>query len=110
MVNPFDQIYSRLSNIENLLLDLKHSSLDYKSHSEEDQLLTIHQAAELLSLAVPTLYSLVSKSEIPVNKRGKRLYFSRQELTNWVKTGRKKTAAEINAEAQSYLHKKNKRG
>jgi len=49
------------------------------------------QAAEFLSLSVPTLYTKVSRKEIPVNKRGKRLYFSMVELSEWVRSGRKKT-------------------
>ncbi len=69
---------------------------------ETDQLLTIQQAAELISLSVPTLYTLVHKAEIPVSKRGKRLYFSKQELTDWIKAGRKKTVAEINSEADTF--------
>jgi len=70
---------------------------------QTDQLLTIQQAAELLSLTVPTLYSKVSKGELPVMKRGKRLYFSRTELLDYIKEGRKKTNAEIEAEAKVYL-------
>ena len=51
------------------------SETETEPKSEFDQLLTIQQAADLLSLSVPTLYGLVSKSQLPVSKRGKRLYF-----------------------------------
>jgi len=71
-----------------------------------DQLLTIQQAAELLSLTVPTMYSKVSRGELPVMKRSKRLYFSRTELLEYLKAGRKKTNAEIESEAETYLIKK----
>ena len=71
-----------------------------------EQLLTIKQAATFLSLKVPTLYSKVSKGELPVMKRGKRLYFSQIELLEYLKTGRKKSNAEIEAEAANYLLKK----
>jgi excisionase family DNA binding protein len=80
------------------------------SAPETDDLLTIQQAALFLKLSVPTLYSLVSRSSLPVSKRGKRLYFSKQELTDWIKAGRKKTQAEIQAEANAYLQTKRKRG
>jgi excisionase family DNA binding protein len=70
---------------------------------QPDQLLTIHEAAEFLKLTVPTMYSKVAKGEIPVMKRSKRLYFSKQELTDWIKAGRKKTNAEIEQEAKAYL-------
>lgn len=73
---------------------------------EQEQLLTIQQAAEFLSLSVPTIYGLVSKSQLPVNKKGNRLYFTKQELTEWVKAGRKKTAAEIELTAQKYTARK----
>ena len=57
---------------------------------QPEQLLTIQQAAEFLSLTVPTLYSKTSKGELPFMKRGKRLYFSRTELLEYIKEGRKK--------------------
>jgi len=72
---------------------------------EADQLLTIQQAAEILCLSVPTIYGLVSRSEIPCMKKGKRLYFSKEEITNWIKTGRKKTISEIEMETDDYLSK-----
>lgn len=76
---------------------------------QPEQLLTIQEAAEFLSLTVPTMYSKVSKGEISVMKRSKRLYFSRTELMEYVKAGRKKSNAEIEQEANQYLTKK-KRG
>ena len=78
------------------------------SEPSADELFTIQQAAEFLSLSVPTIYGLVSKTEIPVSKKGKRLYFSKQELSEWIKTGRKKTHAEITAEANNYVKNKAK--
>lgn len=68
-----------------------------------EQLLTVQQAAEFLNLTVPTIYSKVSKGELPVMKRSKRLYFSKKELIEYLKAGRKKTNAEIEAEAHEYL-------
>ena len=104
MNNPFDTIDARLSNIENLLLDLKNSNNE--NQPESDQLLIIEEAGEFLHLSVPTLYGYVNRNEIPFSKKGKRLYFSKQELTAWIKTGRKKTIAEIASEANTYLKKK----
>ena len=70
---------------------------------QPEQLLTIQEAAQFLNLTVPTMYSKVSKGELPVMKRSKRLYFSRTELLEYLKEGRKKSNAEIEAEAESYL-------
>ena len=103
MHNPFELLEKRLSNIETILLDLKHQPKEVAPTEHPDQLLTIQQAAELLSLTVPTLYTKVSKGELPSMKRGKRLYFSRAELLDYIKAGRKKSNAEVEAEAESYL-------
>lgn len=106
MNNPFEVIEARLNNIETLLLDLKHTPKEQGEQSETDELLTVQQAAELLNLSVPTLYGYTQRAEIPVCKRGKRLYFSKQSLFEWIKQGRKKTLAETASEAESYLKKK----
>lgn len=71
---------------------------------QPEQLLTIDEVATLLHLTKPTVYSKVSKNELPgVCKQGKRLYFDRQTIIDWIKQGRKKSNAEIEAEAKAYL-------
>ncbi|HSK72089.1 MAG TPA: helix-turn-helix domain-containing protein [Pyrinomonadaceae bacterium] len=59
-------------------------------------------ASKITGKAVPTIYDLVHKRLIPHSKRGKDLYFSRKELINWLKSGKRKTQSEIAADAQSY--------
>lgn len=108
MNNPFELIEARLNNIEALLLDIKHNPLQPEQH-ESDILLTIQEAAKFLNLSVATLYGYVHQSEIPVSKKRKRLYFSKQELLEWIKTGRKKTVSEIETEANHYLQRNKKR-
>jgi excisionase family DNA binding protein len=103
MNNPFEVIEARLSSIENLILDLKHSPKTVEATQQPEQLLTIQEAAEFLSLTVPTMYSKVSRGELPVMKRSKRLYFSRTELLEYLKHGRKKSNAEIEQEAKAYF-------
>jgi len=84
------------------------TSLPQLQQPEADALLTVQQAAEFLHLTVPTLYGKVHAREIPFSKKGKRLYFSKAELSDWVKAGRKKTQAEISEEAQDLLTRKKK--
>ena len=74
--------------------------------SEFDALLTVQEAARFLSLSVPTVYGLTSKGELPVMKRGKRCYFTKQELMQYLKEGRKKTNVEIKQLAENYLKAK----
>ena len=71
---------------------------------QPEQPLIIDEVATLLHLTKPTVYSKVSKNEIPgVCKQGKRLYFDRQTIIDWIKQGRKKSNAEIEQEAEAYL-------
>ncbi len=70
---------------------------------QPERLLTVQEAAQFLNLTVPTIYSKVSKGELPVMKRSKRLYFSSTELMEYLKEGRKKSNAEIEQEAEAYL-------
>ena len=109
MNNPFEVIEARLNNIETLLLDLKHTPKEQSAQPEADELLTVQQTAKFLSLSVPTVYGLISKGELPVMKRSKRCYFSKVELINYLKQGRKKTLAEIASEADTFLSTRKKR-
>lgn len=86
--------------------EIKQSNVS--ATEQPEQFLTIQEAAEFLNLAIPTIYSKVSKRELPVMKRGKRLYFSLKELTEYLRNGKKKTTAEIEAEADLYLSKNKK--
>lgn len=106
MNNPFDVIEARLKGIEDLILDLKHQPTQVNLNERPEQLLTVQEAAKFLNLTVPTIYSKVSRAELPVMKQGKRLYFSSIELMQYLKTGRKKTNAEIEAKANEYLQSK----
>lgn len=97
------QLIDKLDNIENLL---KQKGSDVTP--ETDELLTVKQAAEFLSLSVPTVYGLISKREIPSMKRSKRRYFSKSELMSYLKEGRKKTNSEIEVVAEKHLTRKAK--
>ena len=89
--------------LENFFATHKQS---HTPENEADTLFSVQEAANFLNLSVPTIYGYVQRQEIPVNKRSKRLYFSKKELTEWVKAGRRKTVSEIEAEAHSYLPSK----
>lgn len=102
----FDQLPQAVFQL-NAKMDLLLSRSNESQQTEVDKLLTIQEAASFLHLSVPTLYGYVSKTLIPVSKQGKRLYFSKQELTEWVKAGRKKTISEI--QKDSYLKSSRKK-
>ncbi len=68
-----------------------------------DKPLSIKQAAEFLNLSVPCIYALVHRKAIPVSKRGRRLFFKREELLSWLDGGRKLTVNEISLAAKNKI-------
>jgi hypothetical protein len=102
--NPFEVIENRLANIETALIDLKKIKGELTAPSEHvEDIGNITLAEKITGLAKPTLYALVAQKKIPCMKKGKRLYFSRLELVNWIRSGRRKTTAERSLEAHNYL-------
>ena len=106
----FDQLPNAVTMLTKEVSELKLLLIEKQEQTvteQPEQLLTVQEAANLLHLTVPTIYSKHSKNELPgVCKRGKRLYFSRQSLIEWVKEGRKKSNAEIEQAAEEYLSNK----
>ena len=76
------------------------------SFQPQDELMTVPQTADFLSLSVPTIYGLIHKAAIPHMKRGKRVYFSRTDLMAYVKAGRVKTQQDFASDADTYLQTK----
>lgn len=72
----------------------------------EPEFIGIDEACELLGKARATVYSLVSKRAVPSYKRGKRLYFKKDELLSWIESGRRKTDAELEIEAERHARRK----
>lgn len=74
--------------------------------TEEADIVNIRKAAEIVDLAIPTIYGMVGRNEIPFMKRAKKLYFSRRELEGWIREGRKKTTAECAKEVRNDLKRR----
>ena len=102
----FDQLPKAVTMLTKEVSELKRLLIEKQEQpttEQPEQLLTVQEAAQFLNLTVPTIYSKVSKGELPVMKRSKRLYFSSTELMEYLKEGRKKSNAEIEQEAEAYL-------
>lgn len=66
----------------------------------------ITAAAKYLSLSKSTLYQHSFQRRIPHYKQGKRIYFRKDDLDQWITKGRVKTHEEIEAEADAYIARK----
>jgi excisionase family DNA binding protein len=79
--------------------------------NETEGLLTISGASVFLNLSKNTIYKLAQHRAVPYIKKGKRLYFLKEELLTWLKAGRKQTEAELKLEAETgIINAKKNRG
>ena len=80
-------MFDKLTSIESLLV------------ATQPKPLTLKEAAEFLDFSRSYLYRLTSQGRIPCYKpEGKRVYFDRAELVDWLKRNRNRT------QAVSYTH------
>ena len=100
-INP-EELGSLIEGVLRKILD----SNEVKESFVDSAPMTIEQTAAFLNLTVSTLYDKVHRRTIPFMKEGKRLYFAKSELNDWLKQSRRKTTAEIESEAPSNLKKK----
>ena len=94
------------------IIEENQIQFDYKSpdHNRSIRKLNVKETADFLGISEPTVYSKVSRGELPSCKApgSKRLFFFEDDLISYVKSGRKQTNAEIEAKAESYLATKKK--
>ncbi len=67
------------------------------------ELLTIREAAELLYLSVPTLYTMNCKGQIPFTKVSGKVYYRRSALELWLESGERKTKVQLRREVEEGL-------
>ena len=78
MNNPFETINQRLSNIETLLLDIKHKPIEV----EKSENLTVKEVAEVLKVSEQSVHSYIKKGFIPAQKLDRILLIKRTDLDN----------------------------
>lgn len=68
-------------------------------------LLSFEDMCAFLGIAKSTGYQRIGRGEIPHFKKGRRLYFRKSELIEYVESGRRKTRRELEEAAKDYLAK-----
>ena len=75
-----------------------------QSKSEpEHEYLTLPEAASYLRLAAQSVYGLIHRKKIKHHKRGKKLYFKKADLAEYIQSGRRQTVEETQAEAETKM-------
>ena len=92
-----DEILLKLNKIEELITE---QNLLQKS------VLNLNEAAKYLRLSTSCLYHMTSGKEIPhYIPNGKKIYFNREQLDEWLQRNRQYTTQEIEKEASDYVNK-----
>ena len=68
--------------------------LGLEKEQEKEDLMSLITTCELLDMKPSAIYYKTCKREIPFMKKGKKLYFSRIEINDWLKSGKKFTISE----------------
>ena len=85
-------VFDKLAAIETLLVATPPKPMNLK------------EAAEFLDFSRSYLYRLTSQGRVPCYKpEGKRIYFDRAELVNWLKRNRIRPQEELEATAANYV-------
>ena len=85
-------LFDKLKSIESLLV------------ATQPKPLTLKEAAEFLDFSRSYLYRLTSQGRVPCYKpEGKRIYFDRAELVNWLKRNRIRPQEELEATAANFV-------
>lgn len=105
----FDSLPKAMASLFDEVRQIKTLILGSTTGQPGDQLLTIQETAEFLHVQKQTLYSYVSKGLIPNHKRAGRLYFSKNDLIQWVKDGNKRPF-DVEEEAQKIISKRKRKG
>ncbi|GLB49841.1 DNA-binding protein [Neptunitalea sp. Y10] len=109
----FDQLPKAVTMLTKEVSELKSLLLAKKAQTEPKQTETWFDLNDLVKYdpekrTKPTWYSKISRNEVPYYKRGKKVYFLKSEIDEWLKTGKRKTNTEIEQEAQEFLSNKKK--
>lgn len=104
-------ILTQLSTDEIRLLFREELSTYFNLHkapSQQNQstILSIDEVCEYAKISKSHCYKLTSQNQIPHSKKGKRLYFDKEEIDNWLLGNPVKTAQQIEQEANDYLKTK----
>ncbi|MBY0425202.1 MAG: helix-turn-helix domain-containing protein [Cytophagales bacterium] len=76
----------------------------------QKEVLNFHEATAYLELSQSHLYKMTSSGEIPFYKpNGKKLYFKRTELDQWLLRNRNTTSDELLEQTATHLAKKGRK-
>ena len=93
--------------IKNLLLNQSADNTPIAVTTDTDSdILNVEQVAKKSGYKKGTIYNKTHNREIPHFKRGSRVLFDTKEIDEWIRTDRRKTIPQLQAEAEMESRKK----
>ena len=85
-------------------MKIKKSSLEQEQKLSEEEILSLSEAAKFLKVSKSCVYKLTSAKKIThFVPGGKRIYFKKSDLENWILQNRISTSSEFEANTECYL-------
>lgn len=103
LMNLMKKMDKRLDYIESLIKSDTTIRTGEVLINNDDKVLSVMEVSKLLGLAKATIYSKVSRRELPHMKRGKILYFSEKEINEYIKGGKVLSNTEIDEISRNYI-------
>jgi len=80
-----------------------------KPQRPEKRFFPLSWIVEYTGIPKNSIYQMTSKNRLPHIKRGRRLFFDKTKIDQWLEDGSVKTKAEIEADAETFLTNKGRR-
>ncbi|WP_271855125.1 helix-turn-helix domain-containing protein [Patiriisocius marinus] len=103
MENPFELILNRLDAIENILKKLDNNFSDFRSTNYSPNFMTIDELSVYINLTRGSIYQHTWAKKIPHIKRGKKLYFEKSKIDEWMREGTQTTVSDLHKAADRYI-------
>ena len=119
-VPTFDMIPMLMANLleDNKILSAKIDALNKKinmslpanKQGDDNERMDVTEAQKYIPghPAVQTIYGWTSNGQIPYHKIGKRIYFVKSELDEWLSHGQHKSDDDLRKEAEEYVKRHGK--
>ena len=107
----FEQLPQAVAELSAQLLEIRsliqNMAIATPLSPASDQWLNVKELSEYLPSrpAVATIYEYTANRTIPFSKQGKNLVFLKSEIDEWLRSGRKKTKAEMMGELKEEAEK-----
>jgi predicted DNA-binding transcriptional regulator AlpA len=89
-------------DIENEIVEIK--SLLKQVLANNKEIMNVQEVSIYTGIPIAIIYCKMDS--IPRSKQGKRLYFRKEDIDQWLMSNRRKTTMEIEMEASNYVMKR----